>query len=173
MSRKKICYQETTTVTNEDGTIKQHQQTNIIQFPKEPPFIKLYIEDLTAILKLPSGTKDLLYSLLMKMDYENMITLTSRSKKEIASRVGIKIQTFDNYLRKLVDAKIFKRIGRGEYQVNPTLFARGDWTDISRQRDEWMLTITYKANGTRKIEGKTTKANQEAEEWEKPNGEKN
>lgn len=92
-----------------------------------------------------------------------MITLTSRSKKEIAERVGIKTQTFDNYLRKLVDAEIFKRIGRGEYQVNPTLFARGDWTDISRQRDEWMLTITYKVNGTRKIEGKTAKVNQEPE----------
>lgn len=99
------------------------------------------------------------------MDYENMITLTSRSKKEIAERVGIKMQTFDNYLRKLVDAEIFKRIGRGEYKVNPNLFARGDWTDISRQRDEWMLTITYKANGTRQIEGKTIKANQETEGW--------
>ena len=159
MSRKKIRYQETTKLVDEDGNIKQQQHTNIIQFPNEPPFIKLYIEDLTAILKLPNGTKDLLYSLLMKMDYENMITLTSRSKREIAERVGIKIQTFDNYLRKLVDAGIFKRIGRGEYKVNPNLFARGDWTNISRQRDEWMLTITYKANGTRKIEGKTIKAN--------------
>jgi Firmicute plasmid replication protein (RepL) len=163
MQRRKIRYQETTTVTNEDGTIKQKHHTNIIQFPNEPPFIKLYVEDLTAIFKLPDGTKDLLYSLLMKMDYENMITLTSRSKKEIAERVGIKIQTFDNYLRKLVDAEIFKRIGRGEYKVNPNLFARGDWTDISRQRDEWMLTITYKANGTRQIEGKAIEANQETE----------
>jgi Firmicute plasmid replication protein (RepL) len=163
MQRRKIRYQETTTVTNEDGTIEQKHHTNIIQFPNEPPFIKLYVEDLTAIFKLPDGTKDLLYSLLMKMDYENMITLTSRSKKEIAERVGIKIQTFDNYLRKLVDAEIFKRIGRGEYKVNPNLFARGDWTDISRQRDEWMLTITYKANGTRQIEGKAIEANIEAE----------
>ena len=159
MQRKKIRYQETTKLVDEDGNIKQEQHTNIIQFPNEPPFIKLYIEDLTAIFKLPNGTKDLLYSLLMKMDYENMITLTSRSKREIAERVGIKVQTFDNYLRKLVDAGIFKRIGRGEYKVNPNLFARGDWADISRQRDEWMLTITYKANGTRKIEGKTKKAN--------------
>ena len=93
------------------------------------------------------------------MDYENIVTLTSRSKKEIAERVGIKIQTFDNYLRKLVDAEVFKRIGRGEYKVNPNLFARGDWGNISRQRDEWMLTITYAPNGTRKIYGKAVKAN--------------
>ncbi len=157
MQRRKIRYQETTRLVDEDGNIKQEQHKNIIQFPNEPPFIKLYIEDLTAILKLPNGTKDLLYSLLMKMDYENMITLTSRSKREIAERVSIKVQTFDNYLRKLVDAGILKRIGRGEYKVNPNLFARGDWADISRQRDEWMLTITYRVNGTRKIEGKTRK----------------
>ncbi|MDJ0903291.1 MAG: replication/maintenance protein RepL [Xenococcus sp. MO_188.B8] len=154
MQHKKIRYRETTQVVDENGMIKQEQQINVIQFPNEPPFIKLYIEDLTAILKLPKGTKDLLYSLLMKMDYENIVTLTSRSKKEIAERVNIKIQTFDNYLRKLVDAGIFKRIGRGEYKVNPNLFARGDWGNISRQRDEWMLTITYESNGTRKIEGK-------------------
>ena len=158
MQRKKIRYQETNQVVDENGTVKQEQQQKIIQFPNEPPFIKLYIEDLTAILKLPNGTKDLLYSLLMKMDYENIVTLTSRSKKEIAERVGIKIQTFDNYLRKLVDAEVFKRIGRGEYKVNPNLFARGDWGNISRQRDEWMLKITYTSNGTRRIEGKAVKA---------------
>ena len=158
MQHKKIRFQETTQVVDENGMVKQKQQTNVVQFPNEPPFIKLYIEDLTAILKLPNGTKDLLYSLLMKMDYENIVTLTSRSKKEIASRVGIKIQTFDNYLRKLVDAEVFKRIGRGEYKVNPNLFAREDWGNISRQRDEWMLKITYTSNGTRKIEGKTIKA---------------
>ena len=158
MQRKKIRFQETTQVVDENGMVKQKQQTNLVQFPNEPPFIKLYIEDLTAILKLPNGTKDLLYSLLMKMDYENIVTLTSRSKKEIAERVGIKIQTFDNYLRKLVDAEVFKRIGRGEYKVNPNLFARGDWGNISRQRDEWMLKITYTSNGTRRIEGKAVKA---------------
>lgn len=158
MQHKKIRFQETTQVVDENGMVKQQQQTNIVQFPNEPPFIKLYIEDLTAILKLPNGTKDLLHSLLMKMDYENIVTLTSRSKKEIAERVGIKIQTFDNYLRKLVDAEVFKRIGRGEYKVNPNLFARGDWGNISRQRDEWMLKITYTSNGTRRIEGKAVKA---------------
>ena len=158
MQRKKIRYQETNQVVDENGTVKQEQQQKIIQFPNEPPFIKLSIEVLTAILKLPNGTKDLLYSLLMKMDYENIVTLTSRSKKEIAERVGIKIQTFDNYLRKLVDAEVFKRIGRGEYKVNPNLFARGDWGNISRQRDEWMLKITYTSNGTRRIEGKAVKA---------------
>ena len=158
MQHKKIRFQETTQVVDENGMVKQKQQTNLVQFPNEPPFIKLYIEDLTAILKLPNGTKDLLYSLLMKMDYENIVTLTSRSKKEIAERVGIKIQTFDNYLRKLVDAEVFKRIGRGEYKVNPNLFARGDWGNISRQRDEWMLKITYTSNGTRRIEGKAVKA---------------
>lgn len=158
MQHKKIRFQETTQVVDENGMVKQKQQTNVVQFPNEPPFIKLYIEDLTAILKLPNGTKDLLYSLLMKMDYENIVTLTSRSKKEIAERVGIKIQTFDNYLRKLVDAEVFKRIGRGEYKVNPNLFARGDWGNISRQRDEWTLKITYTSNGTRRIEGKAVKA---------------
>lgn len=39
MSRKKIRYQETTTLVDEHGNIKQEKHTNIIQFPNEPPFI--------------------------------------------------------------------------------------------------------------------------------------
>lgn len=152
---KKIHYLETALKIEENGNVKEVEQCKIVSLQQEPPYIKMYIEDLTAILKLPSGTKDLLYLLLLKMDYENMVTLTSRSKKEIADRAGMRIQTFDNYLKKLVDADVFKRIGRGEYKVNPSLFARGEWNRISKQRDEWWtLTVTYKNNGEKEVVAK-------------------
>ena len=156
---KKIFYLETARKITEEGTVKEEESLRIARLPQEPPFIKMYVEDLTAILKLPAGTKDLLYCLLMKMDYENVITLTSRSKKEIASKVGLKIQTFDNYLKKLVESGIFVRFARGEYKVNPKFFARGEWNKVIRQRNEWWrLTITYKENGEREITGKSIPA---------------
>ena len=159
---KKLYYLETTKSVNQDGVVKEEDSLRILRVPQEPPYVKMYMEDLTAIMRLPSGTKDLLHHLLVKMDYENMITLTTRSKKEIAERVGIKIQTFDNYLKKIVESGIFLRVGRGEYKVNPNLFARGEWNKISKQRDEWWkLTITYKFNGEREIVGSTVTVTEE------------
>jgi hypothetical protein len=156
---KKLHYLETSRLVTEDGTVREEDTLRIVRLPQEPPYVKMYIEDLTAVMKLPSGTKDLLHHLLVKMDYENMITLTTRSKREIAERVGIKIQTFDNYLKKIVESGIFLRVGRGEYKVNPSLFARGEWNKISKQRDEWWkLTITYKSNGKREIVGSSVTA---------------
>ncbi len=159
MSGKKIRYVENNTLIDSDGCITEHERTKVIQFPTEPPFIKLYISDLTAILGLPNGAKDLLHALLMKMDYENMITLTSRSKKEIAERIGIKIQTFDNYLKKLTEVDVLRRIARGEYKVNPNIFARGDWVKITKHREEWEMIVTYKPDGTRNIKGQAVKSN--------------
>ena len=160
MSRthKRITYTENNTVIDNHGCITEHEQTKIIQFPTEPPFIKLYISDLTAILGLPNGTKDLLHALLMKMDYENMITLTSRSKKEIAERISIKIQTFDNYLKKLTEVDILRRIARGEYKVNPNIFARGEWVKITKDREDWKMIVTYKADGSRDIKGQAVES---------------
>ncbi|BAY50703.1 hypothetical protein SAMD00079811_83340 (plasmid) [Scytonema sp. HK-05] len=156
---KKIHYLETLRHVSEDGIVKEEDSLKIVRLPQEPPFIKMYVDDLTAVLKLPAGSKDLLHQLLLKMDYENVIILTSRRKKEIAERVGIKIQTFDNYLRKIVDAEIFVRIDRGEYKVNPKLFARGDWNSIYKQREEWWeLKITYKQNGKREISARSVPA---------------
>ena len=91
------------------------------------------------------------------MDYENMITLTSRSKKEIAERIGIKIQTFDNYLKKLTEVDILRRVARGEYKVNPNIFARGEWMKITKRREEWEMIVTYKQDGTRNIKGQAVK----------------
>lgn len=156
---KKIIYLETARKMTKEGIVREEENLRIARLPQESPFIKMYVEDLTAVLKLPAGTKDLLYCLLMKMDYENVITLTSRSKKEIAQKVGIKIQTFDNYLKKLVESGIFIRFARGEYKVNPKFFARGEWNKVMKQRDDWWtLTITYKRNGEREITGKSISA---------------
>ena len=155
--KKKITYIESKTQIESDGSINEYEETKIVKFPSVPPFIKLYISDLTSILGLPNGTKNLLYSLLMKMDYENMITLTSRSKKEISKRINIKIQTFDNYLKKLTEVDILRRIARGEYKVNPNIFARGDWIQTSKKRQEWEMVVTYKLDGTRCIKGQSVK----------------
>lgn len=151
-TKRKTVYSEVRTTLDEQGSVVEQQKTQVIQFPSEPPFIKIYISDLTRILGLPLGVQSLLTALISKMDYENVITLTSRKKQEIAAKVNIKIQTFDNYLLKMVESGILRRIGRGEYQANPEYFSRGEWSEIYRRREDWQLTITYKPNGDRIVQ---------------------
>jgi DNA-binding MarR family transcriptional regulator len=161
MERKeRVVYSEMTrTVDYETGVINEEEERKVIKLPQEPPYVKMYIEDLAAVLNLPIGVRGLLYALVLRIDYDGIITLGSTSKKKIAERLKITVGTFDNYLTKLVKAGVLRRIGRGEFEVNPHLFARGDWAEVRRRRDNFgktfRMTITYSPTGKRKIEGKT------------------
>jgi len=154
MATKKIVYAEVRTAVDDKGVVTEQTSTKVIQFPSEPPFIKLYVSDLTAVLGLPSGAKDLLYALFLKMDFENVILLNAKRKRDIAESVGIKVQTLDNYLQKILDAGLITRISRGEYKVNPNYASRGDWAEVVKKRQEWEMIFTYKLDGTRTIEGR-------------------
>jgi len=51
------------------GEIKTEENTNIVKIPKEPPYVKMYIDDIAKLLELTSGCRSLLYCLIKKMDY--------------------------------------------------------------------------------------------------------
>ncbi len=159
-NQKRVVYSEMTrTINYETGVVNEEERKKIIKLPQEPPYVKMYIEDLGAVLNLPVGVRGLLYALVQRIDYDGIITLGSTSKKRIAERLKITVGTFDNYLTKLVKTGVLKRIGRGEFEINPYLFARGDWADIRRRRDifgkTFKMTITYSPGGQRRIESKT------------------
>ena len=45
-----------------------------------------------------------------------------------------------------------KRIGRGSFLLNPSLFAKGSWNDIRRLREKYIeLKIIYNSNGKKDI----------------------
>lgn len=160
MRAAKIVQLETTTILNTDGEISKKEDSRVLQFPSEPPFFKTYAEDITLLMGLPVGIKAVLSGLLAKMDYENIITLSTRAKKEIAEKSNITVGTLDNYLVSLTKAAILKRIGRSEYEVNPNYFARGQWVETIKKRQNWELVITYDSKtGERiSIEGKSAQS---------------
>ncbi|HGO6848060.1 TPA: hypothetical protein ACK80Q_003101, partial [Legionella pneumophila] len=45
------------------GEITTEESKNVIRLPKEPPYVKMYIDDLAKILELTSGCRSLLYFL--------------------------------------------------------------------------------------------------------------
>lgn len=138
-------------VDMETGEVKSETSTKVTRLPSEPPYVKLYLEDLGRLLDLPGGPQDLLFMLIRKIDYEGMITLSAGSRRRIADRLGISDQTFRNRLRALTRSGVLLRREHNEYEANPLYFARGDWRDIYERRKAITMTVTYGPKG-REIE---------------------
>lgn len=152
---KKIVQIETRTfVNNETGVVTQEENSQILRLPQEPPFIKLYLADISKIYDLPQGPHSLMYYLVRKMNWDGEISLTAHGRQTIANAINVKVHSLNNYLTVLIDKGVIRRIGRGEYEMNPNLFAKGDWKDILRRRAEFEMTVTYTKDGERIVSGK-------------------
>lgn len=153
---KKRVIQQTTTrsFNHETGEVTHETSENVSYLPTEPPYVKLYLDDIAKLYGLPKASSDLLHCLLRKMDYDGIITLVSSSKKRIAEDIGVKPQTIDNNIQSLLKADILRRAGRGEFMFNPNIVAKGDWKSIHKQRNKFLeLTMTYTPEGERIVKG--------------------
>lgn len=140
------------TVVNGDVSTERHYQDII--YGEEPGFIKLYLQDILYLQGLSSQYYKVLMSLLRETRYASdedglCIALMSFTKKRILKELGWKkMQSLDNALHKLKEYQIIFPIDRGLFRLNPYLFGKGRWQDISKIR-----TII----GYDPIEGKTIK----------------
>lgn len=122
---------------------------------KEPPYVKLYIDDITKVLNLPPQSSPLLYELLRLMNFSGTVVIVKSVRERIGNKLGISDKSIRNRLSQLVKAGVMLRVGGryGEYQMNPSLFARGDWSDVRQQREEFELKIRYRKSGDRVLTG--------------------
>ena len=153
-----------TTVDKETGEEVETKSAKVMRLPSEPAFVKLYIDDLSAILRIPDGPKSLIWLLVRQMTYDGIIPVTAGTRRRMSEELGIKETTFRNYLSKLTHSDVLKRVERGEYELNPNLFGKGDWASIYQRRKSWAkLEVTYDAEGRREVIGSVIEA-QDAEE---------
>ncbi len=151
-----VIFQETTLSTDhQTGEIMSSQTNQIIRerIPAEPPFVKVYIQDICALNNVPKSQQDVLYYLIQKLDYEGFITLSTRYRNLICEYLKIKPQTLSNKIQSLMKTGLIKVVGRNEYEVNPFFFGRGLWVDIynNRQKGKFSMTIKYSQNGDREF----------------------
>lgn len=152
MSNKKIIQNTTSQVVNlKTGEVVESTTSNVFQLPSEPPYVKLYLDDLCVLVNVSDSLKTLLLSLLRRLDFEGYILLSPRSRKEIAAKLVIADQTFRNRLNELCKKELLQRVSTNEYQVNPLYFARGEWRKICMQRQAFQLRITYSAEKGRQV----------------------
>lgn len=136
-----------TVVDGQTGEILQeteHVQTGTKTIrTAEPPYIKLYIEDILYIADMPKSFANLTYELAKRATFANdeeglCVALTGFIKDKICKACGWdNMRSLNNALAKLTKGNIIKRLGTGTYQMNPFLFGRGEWKDIENIRMTW------------------------------------
>jgi hypothetical protein len=106
---------------------------------KEPKYVKIYFEDIARINDLPPAAGKLLNLLVQSMGYNNMVPLMLPFKQMICNQLDIKINTLEKMTKTLVEKGILYKFARSLYILDPHLFAKGKWEDISQLR----LIIDY------------------------------
>lgn len=134
-----------TEVINEDGEIVSKRANRTLSWGDEPRFVKLYLDDIIYMSDMPARYSAVLHELLKHVSYAGdkdglCIVLIPRIKRNICDALSWKkTASLDNALTVLTKKHILYRIDKGMYRLNPYLFGKGDWQDISRLR----LTIDY------------------------------
>lgn len=131
----------------ESGEVKTEVEISELRFPQEPPFVKMYVQDLCCVLGVSNADQSLLRHLLARLDYEGFVVVTTRIRESIAQALNINQKTLRNRLNSLVKANLIKPVSRNDYRVNPDFFARGDWKKICEQKLSYSMNITYNSKG--------------------------
>lgn len=117
----------------------------------EPSYVKIYLQDIEYLNKLPKGTGELIYELIKFLNYDNEIILIARNKKKICESRNIQMGTLNNQLTKLVNEKVLIRLDRGAFKMNTYLFGKGDWQDVMKHRKDLKLDIVYSKKDGRTV----------------------
>ena len=151
--KKKITYHECTRKESNEG-IKEINHLTVVRVPSEPPFVKMYLEEITLLHKLPTNCSAIMYEMLKYMDFSGEVIITAKRRKDIAEKLDISEKTIRNQTTSLVKKGILTNPSTSTYVFNPNLFAKGAWNDVSKLRESFELTIKYTKEGKRKIKGK-------------------
>ena len=120
---------------------------------KEPPFIKLYLDDLSRLNGLTSVQRTVLNIVMKYASYGNELVVTRKTRDIILKEGNIALGSFKNALSVLVQKELlYKGNKRSIYVINPLLAFKG------RIGDRAKLIITYNELGEReaiKLEGET------------------
>ncbi len=111
------------------GEILSHQSKviNVRPMESEPDYVKMYVGDLGRLKNLsPAATEILLY-IAATVDYDGFVSLTAHKKARIAMTCGVSTKTIKNAIIDYIKAGILVRVGRAEYELDPSLFAKGKW----------------------------------------------
>lgn len=135
------------TVINELTGEVTHAERHIIsteRLDREPPYIKMYIQDIGHWQGLTSGETAILHLVSSTVDYDGVVTLSKYAKDKIKKTLGVTDGFIRNTISKLVSKSMLLKTEdySGVYKLNPFWFGRGEWKDILEQRKAFVVQIT-------------------------------
>lgn len=148
--RTKVSTSQTVEVVDvETGEVSQTVVTKTFSAEKEPPYIKMYVEDVAKLRDVPSGMSPILLELISQMGYNNIIPAYKPIKLITCRKLGISLDYLNKAIQEFYQKGLFIRVARGVYMADPELFARGKWEDIKTLR----LMIDYNTEATKQDQG--------------------
>lgn len=133
MHDRKIINQHVHEVVTQDGAERIVRDCTI-RVPQEPQFYKVYTHSVADLNQLKNPKKDVLNIMAAKMDYDNVVRLTTGERKRWAQHLKITMGTLNNAISYLVNNGYAERRAAGEYVVNPFMFSKGDWAATMDKR---------------------------------------
>ena len=152
-------YEEIKTTNNETGETTETSTSKVFKAEAEPNYIKLYLEDISYLNRLPKGTDAIIYELLKYINYQHEIIINNHIKKQLAETLEMKVQSITNSISTLAKNEVLIRVDRGVYTINSNIFGKGSWKDIIKHRKGLKLEIFYDWK-----KGKTVKPNNQEEQ---------
>jgi len=134
---KTVSQSKISTIINSDGEelSRKIEKTFKIEKDSEPAYVKLYLQDTGRFSLLKKGTEHQFKELLKYLSYnDNRIYLNSTIRKEIAEKLNVKEQTFNNGLNELKNHQLLIHLNKNVYMANTLYFAKGEWSKIKKHR---------------------------------------
>lgn len=148
---KKSVVQPTFISEDKDGEKTSRLEMKKGKWEQEPPYIKLYLQDIMYLSDLSGRYVPLLLHLLNLANYADQnnamcVVLAPAIRENICKDIGWKsVGTFNNAIDDLVKGNLIKRVSRNIIQLNPNLFGKGKWVDVQKLR----LEINYESTNNR------------------------
>jgi len=139
--------------TDENGVQVSSINQNVSSFEKEPPYVKVYLEDIGRLNGLDPSEQKLINELVFNMGYNNVVPSYKPVKETIAKNIGVSLSTVNRCIQSLYKKGVLIRQARGFYIMDPNMFGRGSWKDIKKIR----MTIDYNSDGTKTVNTEVSK----------------
>ena len=107
-------------------------------------FIKMYLQDLSALRKLTHAQYRMLVELTIYLEYNtNVFYFNAERRAEVSKNIGVEINTVNKSLSRLMKDELILKITSGTYQMNPKYFFNGDEMERAKALE---VILTYKIN---------------------------
>lgn len=128
--------QHTVEDSNGNITVDTTTTTKAISGSTEPDYIKLYTRMWCEFNGIPDKWRPLFMALVCRMGYadiksasggQTVYTIGSNATAIMADCGWSRRETMYRGLQALCDCNAIRKVGRGEYQINPQYAGRGEW----------------------------------------------